>query len=210
MNVEELKKVIEAAIFAAGEPLPADRLLGLFDEESRPSKELLAECLDTLKAECAGRGIELVEVASGFRFQVRKDLAPWVSRLWEEKPPRYSRAFLETLALIAYRQPITRAEIEDIRGVVVGTNIIKTLTERGWVRIVGYRDVPGKPALYATTRAFLDYFNLKGLDDLPPLAELRDIDRLNEELLFGEERGAPPEDLKPRFLPGADIEPFAV
>src|SRR5512142_699221 len=165
MNAQELKNIIEAAILSAGEPLTLDRLLGLFDEEARPAKELVLECIDTLRAECAERGIELVEVGSGYRYQARKSMAPWVARLWEEKPPRYSRAFLETLALIAYRQPITRAEIEDIRGVAVATNIIKSLTERGWVRVVGHRDVPGKPAMYATTKQFLDYFNLSSLDD---------------------------------------------
>lgn len=182
METSELKPIVEAALFAAGEPLSLDRLQGLFEEEERPSKGTLREVLESLQQDCEARGVELVEVASGYRFQCRKTTSRWVSRLWEEKPARYSRALLETLALIAYRQPITRAEIEDIRGVTVSTNIMRTLQEREWVRIVGHRDVPGKPAIYATTRHFLDYFNLKGLDDLPPLSELKDIDKLNAEL----------------------------
>jgi segregation and condensation protein B len=182
MSPEQLKSIIEAALHAAGEPVSVDRLLTLFTEEEIPSREQVREALATLREECDGRGVELVEVGSGFRFQVRRDLSRWVQRLWEEKPVRYSRALLETLALIAYRQPITRAEIEDIRGVSVSTNIMRSLQEREWVRVVGHRDVPGKPAMYATTRQFLDYFGLKGLGDLPPLAELRDIDKINEEL----------------------------
>jgi segregation and condensation protein B len=210
MNAQELKNIIEAAILSAGEPLNMERLLSLFDEEARPAKEQMLECIELLRSECADRGVELVEVGSGYRYQARKSMAPWISRLWEEKPPRYSRAFLETLALIAYRQPITRAEIEDIRGVAVATNIVKSLTERGWVRVVGHRDVPGKPAMYATTRQFLDYFNLQSLDDLPTLAELRDIDKLNEELMFDElavQREEPDSGIR---IPLADVEPFAL
>jgi segregation and condensation protein B len=201
MGVQQLKNIIEAAILAAGEPVSLDRLQGLFEEDERPAPEDFRAALAALGEDCATRGIELVEVGSGWRFQSRKELVPWVSRLWEEKPPRYSRAFLETLALIAYRQPITRAEIEDIRGVAVGTNIVKSLTERGWVRVVGHRDVPGKPALYATTRAFLDYFSLKGLDDLPTLAELRDFDKLEAELDLGDDAS------EPVAIPAADVEP---
>lgn len=182
MSEAEIKPIIEAALFAAGEALSIERLQALFGEESPPSKGSIREVLETLQRESEGRGIELIEVASGYRYQSREQHARYIGRLWEERPPRYSRALLETLALVAYRQPITRAEIEDIRGVSVSSNIMKTLQERGWVRIVGHRDVPGKPAMYATTREFLDYFNLKGLDDLPPLAELRDIDKINEEL----------------------------
>ena len=182
MSDSEIKPIIEAALFAAGEALSIDRLQALFGEEGQPSKGTIREVLETLQQESEGRGVELVEVASGFRYQSREQHATFVGRLWEERPPRYSRALLETLALVAYRQPITRAEIEDIRGVSVSSNIMKTLQERAWVRIVGHRDVPGKPAMYATTREFLDYFNLKGLDDLPPLADLRDIDKINEEL----------------------------
>jgi segregation and condensation protein B len=182
MNPEQLRNIIEAALFAAADPLNADRLQALFDEEQQPSRDTLHQVLLQLQQDYAGRGIELKEVASGFRFQARQEVSPWVSRMWEEKPQRYSRATLETLALIAYRQPITRAEIEDIRGVTVSSNIVKTLQERDWIRVVGHRDVPGRPAMFATTRHFLDYFNLKSLDELPPLAELMDIDKINEEL----------------------------
>jgi len=182
LDTQKLKNIVESALFAAGEPLSVERLLGLFEEEERPEKKAMQEIIANLQQECEGRGIELKEVSKGYRYQARSDVSRWVSRLWEERAPRYSRALLETLALVAYRQPITRAEIEDIRGVAVSSSIMKTLQERGWVRIVGHRDVPGKPAMYATTREFLDYFNLKGLDDLPTLAELRDIDKINAEL----------------------------
>jgi segregation and condensation protein B len=170
-----LKHILEAALLAAGEPLTLEKLAQLFDEPS-PSREALQNALDELAADSATRGLELREVGSGFRLQVRGDFAPWISRLWQEKPARYSRALLETLALIAYKQPISRGEIEDIRGVAVSSHIIKTLLEREWVRIVGYREVPGRPALYATTKQFLDYFTLRSLDDLPPLAEVRNLD----------------------------------
>jgi segregation and condensation protein B len=163
-------------------------MLLLFDESERPSKKGLDEILALLAEDYANRGIELREVSSGFRFQVRKEMGPWVSRLWQEKPPRYSRAILETLALIAYRQPITRGEIEEIRGVAVNTQIVRTLLERNWVRVVGHRDVPGRPAMYATTRQFLDYFDLKSLEDLPPLSEIRDLDKINEELQLEEDK----------------------
>ena len=182
LDEQKLKNIVESALFAAGEPLSIDRLLGLFEEEERPEKKSLQAIISTLQQECEGRGIELREVSSGYRYQARTDVSRWVSRLWEERAPRYSRALLETLALVAYRQPITRAEIEDIRGVAVSTSIMKTLQERGWVRIVGHRDVPGKPAMDASTREFLDYFNLKSLDELPTLSELRDIDKINAEL----------------------------
>ena len=182
LDEQKLKNIVESALFAAGEPLSIDRLLGLFEEEERPEKKSLQAIISTLQQECEGRGIELREVSSGYRYQARTDVSRWVSRLWEERAPRYSRALLETLALVAYRQPITRAEIEDIRGVAVSSSIMKTLQERGWVRIVGHRDVPGKPAMYASTREFLDYFNLKSLDELPTLSELRDIDKINAEL----------------------------
>jgi segregation and condensation protein B len=178
----ELKQIVEAALLAAGRPLSLDQLQALFDPGSEPDKKQLREITAELAEDYTGRGMELTEVASGFRIQIRSDCAPWVSRLYAERPPRYSRALLETLALIAYRQPITRGEIEDIRGVSVSSNIIKTLTEREWVRVVGHRDVPGKPALYATTKEFLDYFNLKGLGDLPTLAEIRDLESINREL----------------------------
>jgi len=179
---DQLEQIVEAALLAAGRPLSLDALLALFDELERPSRGRLRQALESLADAYQGRGIEVVEVASGWRIQVRKACAPWVSRLWEEKPARYSRALMETLALIAYRQPITRGEIEEIRGVSVSSNIVRTLLEREWVRVVGHRDVPGKPALYATTRTFLDYFGLKSLDDLPPLAEIKDLDDLNAAL----------------------------
>lgn len=172
MNTSQLKNVIEAALYAAEEPLSVERLLTLFSDEERPSREQVGELLNMLGEECATRGVELVEVGSGFRFQARQELSPWLARLWEERPPRYSRALLETLSLIAYRQPITRGEIEEVRGVAVSTNIIKTLLEREWIRAIGHRDVPGKPALYGTTRQFLDHFCLTSLDQLPPLSEI--------------------------------------
>lgn len=177
-----VQQVVEGALMAAGGPLTLDQILGLYPEDRRPPREEIRAAIDALTADYAERGIELVEVAGGWRIQVRRAVAPWVARLWEEKPARYSRALLETLALIAYRQPITRGEIEDIRGVTVSTQIVKTLTEREWVRVVGHRDVPGRPALYATTRRFLDYFGLRSLNDLPPLAELRDPAFFDEQL----------------------------
>jgi len=182
LDPAKVKNIVEAALLAAGQPLSVDRLLNLFLDENQPSREELGDALTALAEECANRGVELVEVGSGFRYQAKQENAPWIARLWEEKPARYSRALLETLALIAYRQPITRGEIEDIRGVSVSTSIIKTLMERDWVKVVGHRDVPGKPAMYASTKQFLDYFNLKGLSDLPTLAEIRDIDSINAEL----------------------------
>lgn len=176
MQIDQLKAVIEAALLASSQPMTHNQLGDLFAETDEVGREQIAKALEALTDDCAGRGIELQEVASGFRYQVRQDVHPWISRMWTEKPSRYSRALLETLALIAYRQPITRPEIEQIRGVVVSSNIIKTMEEREWIRVVGYRDVPGKPALFGTTRAFLDYFNLKSLDQLPPLSEVRDME----------------------------------
>jgi len=187
-----LKAILEAALLAAGGPVTPDTLLGLFGEEERPSRDELDQALASLERDCDSRGVELVEVAGGYRLQVRREVAPWVARLWEEKPARYSRALLETLALIAYRQPITRGEIEDIRGVAVSTNIVKTLSEREWVRIVGHRDVPGRPALYATTRKFLDYFGLRSLNDLPTLAQIREPELLGDDLPL--EDPSPPEE----------------
>ena len=183
---ELLRKIIEGAILAAGQPMTIARLLDLFDEEVAPSKEEISAALIDIQAASADRGFELKEVASGWRFQVRNNLAPWVNRLWEEKPQKYSRALLETLALVAYRQPITRGDIEEIRGVAVSSHIMKTLLERDWVKVVGHRDVPGRPSLFATTRQFLDYFNLKSLDELPTLSEIRDLDELNPVLDLGE------------------------
>ncbi len=185
MNEENLKRIqniVEAALLAAGRPLTVDQLRDLFEDHERPPRQVLEHVLMLLDESCMGRGFELKKVASGYRFQIRQDVAPWVRRLFEEKPQRYSRATLETLALIAYRQPITRGEIEDIRGVTVSSNIIRTLLEREWVRIVGHKDVPGRPAMYATTRQFLDYFNLSSLDELPPLAEIRDLEEIGREI----------------------------
>jgi segregation and condensation protein B len=182
MEFEQLKRIVEAALLASSTPLSLPHLLQLFGENEQPSHEDLARALDELARDSEGRGIELKEVASGFRYQVRAEVNPWVSRLWTERQTRYSRAQLETLALIAYRQPITRGEIENIRGVAVSSNIIKTLEEREWIRTVGHRDVPGKPELFGTTRTFLDYFNLKSLDELPPLAEIRDLQDFDPQL----------------------------
>jgi len=182
MSESRIKPIIEAVLLAAGKPLNVENLLGVFGDGEKPERDEIREAIAALQEDYAERGIELVQVASGYRVQVRQDMEPWVSRLTEEKPARYSRALLETLALVAYRQPITRGEIEDIRGVSVSTSIMKTLQEREWVRVVGHRDVPGRPSMYGTTRQFLDYFNLKGLDDLPTLMELRDIDTINAEL----------------------------
>ena len=184
-----LRKIVEGAILAAAQPMTVARILELFDEEVAPAKDEVLAALQDIQADNAERGFELKEVASGWRFQVREELAPWVNRLWDEKPQKYSRALLETLALIAYRQPITRGDIEEIRGVAVSSHIMKTLMERDWVKVVGHRDVPGRPSLYATTRQFLDYFNLKNLEDLPSLSEIRDLDELNNVLNLVYEEG---------------------
>ena len=184
IDSKQLQNILEGALLASAKPLTVAQMADLFDEDSedRPANDVIRAALEDIQHECEGRGFELKEVNSGFRFQVIQTVAPWVGRLWEEKPQKYSRALLETLALIAYRQPITRGDIEDIRGVAVSSSIIKTLLEREWVRVVGHKDVPGRPAMYATTRRFLDYFNLKNLEDLPTLAEIRDLDTMNEEL----------------------------
>lgn len=186
MSETGLVQILEGALLAAGRPMTVPQLAELFEEHERPENTAIREALKEVAERCDGRGFELQEVASGFRFQVRQSLSQWVARLWHERPQKYSRALLETLALIAYRQPITRGEIEEIRGVAVSSNIIKTLHEREWIRVVGHRDVPGRPAMYATTRQFLDYFNLKSLDQLPALAEIRDLETLNAELGFSE------------------------
>lgn len=192
MQPEQLKPIVEAALLASTQPMTIVQLKAIFGEEEEVGTDELKAALDALAADCEGRGVELLEVASGWRYQVRREVHGWVSRMWAEKPSRYSRALLETLALIAYRQPITRPEIEQIRGVVVSSNIIKTLEEREWIRVVGYRDVPGRPALFGTTRMFLDYFNLKSLDSLPPLSEIRDLEELNPQLrLEGDADGVP-------------------
>jgi segregation and condensation protein B len=188
MHGQYLKNVVEAALLAAGRPLSVAQLAELFDERERPANEELRAALETLADEYSERGIELKEVASGFRVQIRRTMTDPISRLWTERPARYSRAMLETLALIAYRQPITRGEIEEVRGVAVNPNILRTLLERNWVRVVGHREVPGRPELLGTTREFLDYFNLTSLDELPTLAALRDMDNVGVQLeLPGEE-----------------------
>ena len=184
-----LRKIVEGAILASGQPMTIAKILELFDEEVRPEKDEVLAALQDIQADCQDKGFQLKEVGSGWRFQVREETAPWVNRLWEEKPQKYSRALLETLSLIAYRQPITRGDIEEIRGVAVSSHIMKTLMERDWVKVVGHRDVPGRPSLYATTRQFLDYFNLKSLEELPSLSEIRDIDELNNVLDLGGEEG---------------------
>jgi segregation and condensation protein B len=195
MSESRVKNVVEAALLAAGRSLPAAELVGLFEAASAPSEEDVRAALARLQAEYLDRGIEIKETAAGFRVQVRQELATEISRLWSERPPRFSRALLETLALIAYRQPITRGEIEAVRGVAVNPNIIKTLLERNWVRVAGHRDVPGRPELLGTTREFLDYFGLRSLDELPPLAELRTLGELHVQLDLGSaERSAPSQD----------------
>lgn len=199
---ELLKKIIEGALLAAAKPMSITQLQDLFEDDQKPGREELAAALEDIQTDMGDRGYELTEVASGWRFQVRQEMAPWISRLWEEKPKKYSRAMLETLALIAYRQPITRGDIEQIRGVAVSSDIIKGLLERDWVKVVGHKDVPGRPAMYATTKEFLDYFNLKSLEELPTLAEIRDLESLNTELNL--EENLPP--IKPS-LELTDDEP---
>ena len=190
MNDQYVKNVIEAAMLAAGRPLTMDELVSVFDERDGSNAEEVRVALAALTADYETRGLELLEVASGYRIQIKASVAQPVSRLWQERPAKYSRALLETLALVAYRQPITRGEIEQIRGVAVNPHIVKTLLERGWIRVVGHRDVPGKPELLGTTREFLDYFSLKKLDDLPTLAQLKELEDLRVQLT----------------LPGADPE----
>ena len=182
MDQALINRIVEAALLAANQPLPLAQLHGLFPEDEPAPPGSVEAALEHLREACAGRGVELVEVASGFRYQVKADIHPWVARLWTERKTRYTRATLETLALIAYRQPITRGEIEQVRGVAVSSGIIQALEEREWIRVVGHRDVPGRPALYGTTRGFLDYFGLKRLDELPPLSELKDIGELEPQL----------------------------
>lgn len=183
----ETRQIIEGLLMAAGKPLPMNKIAEVFSDKERPDPEELKAALKEIEQECEGRGFELKQVASGYRFQVKQKYSEWVGKLWEEKPQRYSRALLETISIIAYRQPITRGEIEKIRGVAVSTNIIRTLMEREWVRVVGHRDVPGRPAMYATTRDFLDYFNLKSLEELPPLTEVKEMEDLEPELSLEEE-----------------------
>lgn len=180
-----LKQIIEGAILASESPLSLDNLTALFEFDP-PSRQDVKQALEVIAAECGDRGFELRQLASGYRFQVKQDYADWVGRLWEERPQRYTRALLETLALIAYKQPITRGDIEEVRGVTVSTNIIRSLLEREWIRVVGHRDVPGRPAMYATTKHFLDYFNLSSLDELPTLSEIRDLDDMESRLALDE------------------------
>lgn len=211
MDEKQATSIIEAVLFASEQPLSLDKLLELFTEQDNVTRDDIRSALNIVAHNCKERSVELNEVSSGFRFQVKQDYAPWVCKLWEARPARYSRALLETLALIAYRQPITRGEIEQIRGVGVSTSIMKTLLERGWVRIVGHRDVPGKPALYATTREFLDNFNLKCLEELPSLKEIRDIDTLGEslELEFPTQHASQQADEIPQELPLPGLKPVA-
>ncbi len=191
MDQTLITRIIEAALLAANQPLTLAQLNGLFPEDEPAPAGSVGQALETLQADCAERGVELVELASGFRYQVKADVHRWVARLWTERQTRYTRATLETLALIAYRQPITRGEIEQVRGVAVSSNIIRALEEREWIRVVGHRDVPGKPALFGTTKVFLDYFGLKRLDELPPLSELKDIGELEPQFQFDGEKDAP-------------------
>ena len=200
MNDQYVKNVIEAALLAAGRPLTMDELVSVFDERDGSNAEEVRGAIAALTADYETRGLELFEVASGYRIQIKASVAQPVSRLWQERPAKYSRALLETLALVAYRQPITRGEIEQIRGVAVNPNIVKTLLERGWIRVVGHRDVPGKPELLSTTREFLDYFSLKKLDDLPTLAQLKELEDLRVQLTLP---GADPEVAAPAET-GAD------
>jgi segregation and condensation protein B len=208
MSQPPLERIIEAALLAAGRPLSLERLRDLFDEHAAPDNDALRSALHRLAEGYAEHAFELREVASGWRLQVRESMSPWVSRLWEERPQRYSRALLETLALIAYRQPITRGEIEDIRGVAVSTQIIKTLLEREWVRVVGHREVPGRPSMYATTRQFLDYFNLSSLGELPPLSEVRDLDQIEAELNPQDASAAVPDNLDAPWIPVEPLVPL--
>ncbi|MDG2035862.1 MAG: SMC-Scp complex subunit ScpB, partial [Pseudomonadales bacterium] len=196
MKIEDLelvKRIFEGALMAAERPLQRRDLTALFDDLEKPADDLIDQALLDLDSDCEARGYELKRVSSGYRYQVKQDLSRWVNKLWQERAPRYSRALLETMSLVAYRQPITRGEIEQIRGVAVSTQIIKTLLEREWIKSVGYRDAPGRPAIYATTRQFLDYFNLKSLDQLPPLAEIRDLNTISRELNID----LPVEEIKP-------------
>ena len=193
MEIDKLKPILEALFSASDKPLSVNQLFELFvGDIEQPGKDEIRQAIQQLVEKYAHSGFELKQVASGFRFQVRIDFETWVVRLWEQKPPRYSRALMETLALIAYRQPITRGQIEDIRGVSVSTNMINTLQERDWVKSLGHKEVPGRPTLYGTTNGFLDYFNLKSLNELPTLAEIRDIDQFNPEFSFDDKSATAP------------------
>jgi len=183
----KVKMIIEGLLLATSRPLDLKEIAQIFDENERPDRKELRKIIEVIEADCSERGFALQEVASGYRFQVKQEISPWVGKLWDERPPRYTRALLEILALIAYKQPITRGDIEEIRGVSVSPNIIRTLIDREWVRVVGHRDVPGRPAMFATTKTFLDYFNLKSLQDLPPLSEIKELDNSDSELNLNEE-----------------------
>ena len=187
MTDSKVKQIVEGLLLAAGRPLSLDQIIGLFADGEQPSRKALQTVMQAIAADCKDKGFELKQVASGYRFQVRQELSEWLTRLWQERPPRYSRALLETLALIAYRQPVTRGDIEQIRGVAVNSSMMRTLLDRQWVKVVGHREVPGRPALFATTRQFLDYFNLKSLRELPPLAEVRDLVAAQPEIGLAEE-----------------------
>ena len=188
MDITKLKNILEAVLLAADRTLTVVQVEALFElDEERPTRDEIRQALHEMADDYASRGYELKQVASGFRLQVKQEYATWVGRLWEEKPARYTRALLETMALIAYRQPITRGEIEEVRGVSVSSNIVKTLLERDWIKVLGHKDVPGKPTLYGTTKEFLDYFNLKSLDQLPTLAEIKDLDSIHPELALDED-----------------------
>ncbi len=181
-TAKKLKQIVDAILMAVAKPMTIEAIQALFLAEERPAQMEIEAAILALQKDCKTRGFDLVEVAGGWRFQVKQELSPWVSRLWEEKPQKYSRALLETLALVAYRQPITRGEIEEVRGVAVSSQIIKTLAERNWIKVIGYKDVPGRPAMYATTKDFLDYFNLRSLNELPHLMEARDLDVIARQL----------------------------
>jgi len=197
MNQEQLKNIIEAALMVSEKPVSVSQLLALFENETdKPEKADIKTAIEQITQDYEGRGIELKEVSSGYRVQVNGDYADWINHLFDDRPPRYSRALLETLAIIAYRQPVTRAEIEEIRGVSVSSNIIRTLQERSWIRVVGQRDIPGKPELLATSKEFLDYFNLKKLSELPALSEIKDFDQINPDLFEELEKEAKNEVLK--------------
>ena len=207
LDADMIRRIVEASLLASSQPLTVQQLYALFPEDAPAPKDSIEQALQTLRTETENRGVELIEVASGFRYQVRADVHPWVARLWTERSTRYTRATLETLALIAYRQPITRGEIEQIRGVAVSSNIIKLLEERDFIRVIGHRDVPGRPALFGTTRSVLDYFGLKSLDELPPLAEIRDLTEIDPQLPF--DTSVAEGHVQPTLSPSGEGEPFA-
>lgn len=208
MDIAKLKNILEAVLLAADRTLTVIHLEALFElDEERPTRDEIRQALHEMADDYASRGYELKRVASGFRLQVKQEYATWVSRLWEEKPARYTRALLETMALIAYRQPITRGEIEEVRGVSVSSNIVKTLLERDWIKVLGHKDVPGKPSLYGTTKEFLDYFNLNSLDQLPTLAEIKELDSIHPELALDEDSAENASDHPDDSHEGKNAEP---